>query len=369
MHVPFCVSKCRYCDFNSHEGFGRDTAGYVNALAWEIERRAPAPARTIFLGGGTPTYLDAESLRTILAALARAGALERHDLEFTVEANPESATEEKLQILRAGGANRLSLGVQSFDEAQLRRFDRAHSVADVRRAVVAARSAGFVNFNLDLIFAKEGETLESWRRELDEALALEPQHLSCYELTFEPATALARDLERGRARKAEESLRSELFHFTIEYLASSGFQQYEVSAFARPGRECRHNLVYWTSGSWIGVGAGATTALGASRATGFALPETYARAIRETGSSLDPSTIECSTPKDRFFEVLMMGLRLRTGIPAELIVRRSGEDPLRQPSGPLWALIDQGLLELRDGWLAATPRGFEVLDSVLGQLL
>ncbi|HKD99577.1 MAG TPA: radical SAM family heme chaperone HemW, partial [Planctomycetota bacterium] len=365
VHVPFCVSKCRYCDFNSHEGAGRDLDGYVDALVEEARRRAPRRPPTVFIGGGTPTFLPETALARLMSGLADAGAFDDPGVEVTVEANPESASLEKLRRLRAGGATRLSIGVQSFRERYLHLFDRVHGVDDARRAIEHAREAGFRRVNLDLIAAKPGESAGEWSEDLERALALAPEHLSCYELTFEEGTALRRDLARGRVEPVDEDARAALDHATAARLARDGFLRYEVSAFARDGEECRHNLVYWTSGEWIGIGAGAGTSIGARKHLNVRSPEAYAAAIRTRGDATDPATVESSDADTRLAEVLLMGLRLADGLPLDVIRRRSGTDLLARHAGVVRALEADGLVRCAGGRIRCTDRGRDLGDHVV----
>ncbi len=331
--------------------------------------RVPSRPPTVFVGGGTPTFLPPDLLERLFAGLRAAGAFDDPLVEVTVEANPESATEERLRLLREAGANRLSIGAQSFDAEQLKAFDRVHSAGDVAAAVHAARRAGFERINLDLIFAKPGETLDLWVRDLEAALALGTDHVSCYELSFEEGTALFRDRARGRVAEQQEDERAAFYRATIDRLAGSGHAPYEISAFARPGFECRHNLVYWTGGDWIGVGAGAATSLGARRFMNRKSPEAYAASMMGGGSALDPETQEDADPRMRLAELLMMGLRLVDGIAADSVHRRCGLDPLVTLRDEISQLVDDGLLRVEARRLVPTERGRFLGNIVAMRLL
>jgi oxygen-independent coproporphyrinogen-3 oxidase len=363
------VVKCGYCDFNSYPGEGRDPHKYAEALIAEARRRAPAAPPTVFVGGGTPTYFSAELLARIFRELRNCGVFDDPRVEVTVEANPESATLEKLQALREAGANRISIGVQSFRERYLQQFDRVHSAEQAEAAVGAARRAGFERINVDLIFAKPGETLGEWLEDLERALALDPPHLSCYELTFEEGTAITKQHNLGRVAAAEQETSAELYHSTIELLHRRGFDAYEVSAFARRGEECRHNLVYWTSGDWIGIGAGAGSSVGARKSLNIKNPEAYAAAVAERGDATNSESVEDSDPRDRLAEVLMMGLRLLEGIELDVILDRTGLDPRRTHAAEIDALSKAGLLEIGSGWIRATARGRDLLNEVTARFL
>lgn len=369
VHIPFCVSKCSYCDFNSHAGDGQRVDDYVDALAVEISTHAARRPPTLFVGGGTPTWLSTNQLRRVFEALERAGAFEDPLVEVTVEANPESATREKLELLRSLGVNRISLGVQSFDSSHLKAFDRVHSVDDVDRAINNIKSAGFARFNLDLIFAKPGQTLDHWECELDRALQYQPDHLSCYELAFEPGTALRRSLLRGRVEPIDQDDTVRFYHSTISTLESRGFHHYEISAFARPGSECRHNMVYWLAGDWIGVGAGAGSRLQNRTFLNIHNPTAYLEAIHMTGSACDPATVEAYDDAGLRDVLFMMGLRILTGFPLALFELRTGSPLPNAYFLKFEELQQKGLIAVSDGWIALTPRGRDVANHVVGELM
>lgn len=342
---------------------------YTRALVAEARVRVKEPPFTVFVGGGTPTYFPVEGLRTIFRALRELGAFEDPQVEVTVEANPESATAEKLQCLREEGANRLSLGVQSFDPAHLRAFERVHGPDAPAVALGNARRAGFRRVNVDMIFAKPGESAEAWRADLRTALSLGTEHLSCYELSFEEGTTLTRQLRSGAVSGLDDEARAAMYHDTLDTLSAAGFDAYEVSAFSKPGAECLHNLVYWTSGDWIGIGAGAGSSLGVEKFANIKNPERYAQAVLDGSGAVDPSTHERSAPRTRLAEVLMMGLRLLDGIELSVVEERTGLGLLAVHGDLVERLREQGLLVLEGPWLRATPRGRDLLDVVAASFL
>ncbi|MEJ5171447.1 MAG: radical SAM family heme chaperone HemW, partial [Fimbriimonadales bacterium] len=257
VHVPFCVVKCGYCDFNSYAMSGPIVERTVRAMIRQA-RESPwrgRPAETVFFGGGTPSLLDASSLERILEAV-----LEAHPptegVEITAEANPESATLDKLRAMRSMGFNRVSIGVQSFDPTDLRRLDRAHGPEDAERAARDARKAGFERLNLDLMFGLEDQTLEAWDRNLDRALGLEPDHLSLYNLTIEPGTRFERLRREGRLNLPDDETQTAMYLRCAERLEPAGFRQYEISNYAKPGQECRHNVWVWRGGEYAAYGPG-----------------------------------------------------------------------------------------------------------------
>jgi len=284
---------------------------FVSRLSSELLNLQPFlahRARTIFIGGGTPTLLSPHLWERFLPILAAVGL--RADTEFSVEANPETVTRELLDILVAGGVNRLSIGAQSFNPRLLKTLERWHDPANVTRAVELARSAGVHNLSLDLIFAIPGQSLDDWHRDLEAALALRPTHLSCYALTFEPNTPLAVRLSTGQVRRLDEDLEAEMFLVTRERLRTAGYKAYEISNFAKPGYECHHNLAYWRNEDWLTAGPSASGHVAGLR---WKNAPHLGRYLASQG--LAPLS-ECDVPKPatRLAERLMMGLRLSEGI-------------------------------------------------------
>lgn len=296
-------------------------------------------------------------------------AFAQEGVEVTVEANPESATLEKLQCYREHGANRISIGVQSFQSSYLKMFDRVHSVEQVYLAIENARSAGFTRINIDLIFSKPNESLELWKSDLIQALKLQVDHISCYELMFEEGTTFHRELVLGKVAPCEEEERLQQYHWTIAELSKHHYEPYEISAFAQPNSQCRHNIVYWTSGEWIGVGAGAGTSLANENFLNVKNPDVYTAAINNTDSARDLPTQEFSNPRTRLSEVLLMGLRLRAGIPLSLVSKRTGLDLLKSCSRQVEFLGENGLITIADGWIALTERGRDVASVVMRAFL
>ncbi|RMH04995.1 MAG: radical SAM family heme chaperone HemW [Planctomycetota bacterium] len=369
VHLPFCVSRCRYCDFNAWAWRGQDLGRHVDAILAEARLRAAELApQTVFLGGGTPSLLPAEELARLLDGLAEITGFRGGSIETTIEANPESLDAATAQAAREHGADRLSLGVQSFRPEVLRAYDRAHGPEEVVAAVAAARAAGFRRLNLDLIFAFPGQDPADLAADLGRAVALAPEHLSCYELSFEPGTPLTRARDAGRFPPADpEERRLELFEQTRRLCAEAGLRRYEVSNFARPGAECRHNLAYWRSLDWVGLGAGAAGWRDGERRRNLERPEEYEAAVF---AGRDPAAErERPDPRTIAFDCLMMGLRLEEeGVWLPRVERIAGVDPRRVWPEELERLQREGLVELAGERLRATARGFVLLDSVLTRL-
>ncbi|GIV02079.1 MAG: coproporphyrinogen III oxidase [Fimbriimonadales bacterium] len=358
VHIPFCPSKCGYCDFNSYAMDGDIVSRTANALVQEIQRspHTGRPAKTIFFGGGTPTFLPAEALLSILEAVREAHP-PVPECEITSEANPGTVDAEKFAAMRGAGFNRLSIGVQSFDDDELRSLDRVHTADEVYRAYRAARDAGFSNVNLDLMFALPNQTLQAWICNLESALALAPEHLSLYCLTIEPNTRFYRLFRRGLLPLPPDETQREMYERTLDLTAQHGYEPYEISNFARPGFECLHNLCYWRAEEYVGYGPGAVERVGPRRWTHIKHPVAYCEAVERgedlacESETLDPATIA--------FERLMLGLRLQEGISSDLT------PDLLDRAEPL---IQNGWLKLQDGRLRLTREGRHWCNRVVLEL-
>ncbi len=342
---------------------------HTEAILAECRLRARGlrPA-TVFLGGGTPSLLSPEILADFLRGLQEISGFRDRSTEVTMEANPESLDSATARAAFEGGVTRLSIGVQSLRNEVLRAYDRAHDRETALEAFRIARESGFQRINLDLIFAFPGQDLSAWKADLREILDLGPEHLSCYELSFEPGTALSRMRDHGRIQAESAELRLELFRTTKEMCAASGLQRYEVSNFARTGEECRHNLHYWRNENYLGIGAGAWSWMDGVRRRNCLDPNRYQERI-EAGR--DPTDItERPSPQTVLFDCFMMGLRLeREGVDCRRVERISGLDPFDSCGETLSALLDEGLLLRESSRLRASERGFLLLDSVLERLL
>ncbi len=370
VHLPWCVRKCRYCDFHSHAWRDQDLTRTVDALLCEAERRAGGMRpKTVFVGGGTPTLLPAPELRRLLDGLDAVTSFRASAVEVTCEANPESFDDVRAEALRAGGVDRISLGVQSLDDATLARWDRVHDADAARAAFRRAREHGFVRVNVDLIFGWPGHDAEAWRTELEEVLGWEPEHVSCYELMVEPDTALGRAARRGRFAPADDRHRRRLFDLTREVCAAHGFGGYEVSAFARAGEACAHNLNYWRSGEWVGLGVGATSRSELELRTNLTDPAAWTEAALATGDPV--GEVERPDPRTRLFDRFLMGLRLpEEGVDLARARDATGLDPERV-FGDAWrTLLDDGRLErAAPDRIRVGEEGLRHLDTVLLELL
>ncbi|HEY2134994.1 MAG TPA: radical SAM family heme chaperone HemW [Xanthobacteraceae bacterium] len=371
IHWPFCLSKCPYCDFNSHVRHAAiDEARYVAAFAAEIAATAQRiPGRTvstIFFGGGTPSLMAPATVAAILDATARHWTI-APDVEITLEANPTSVEATRFRGYRAAGVNRVSLGVQSLDDAVLRQLGRLHSVSEALDAVAIARGI-FERYSFDLIYARPGQTVAAWRAELERAIAQAAEHLSLYQLTIEPETPFATLHAGGKLVLPDDDLGRELYDLTLDTCAAAGLPAYEVSNHARPGAECRHNLVYWRTGEYAGIGPGAHGRLmvdGARRATATEKrPEAWLTRVEEFGHGV--TTDDVLSRDEQADEFLLMGLRLAEGVDRKRYAALAGR-PLDLER--IAALAGHGFVETTpDGHLRVTRSGFPVLDAVVADL-
>jgi putative oxygen-independent coproporphyrinogen III oxidase len=354
-HVPFCLTRCGYCDFNAYAGLDHLASPYVAALLAEAELAAPAwkdvEVVSVFLGGGTPTTLEVADLKALLARLRSVFDV-ADDAEVTIEANPDTVDGLKLAWLLEAGFGRLSMGAQSFDRSVLAALERVHQPEAVLGAFRAARSAGYDNVNLDLIYGAAGETIGSWERSLDEAVALGPEHVSAYALTIEPATPLGRAVERGDVAPPDPDLQAEMFETACRVLGEAGYGHYEISNWAKPGYECRHNLGYWERRPYVGLGAGAHGYRDGRRTWNVRPPEEYLRLV-EAGE-LPVGGFEELEPADAYLEEVFLRLRILQGIPASWV-----DDGREAP------YVESGLLRRDDGHLVPTERGMLLLNELV----
>ncbi|MHC5022671.1 MAG: radical SAM family heme chaperone HemW [Planctomycetota bacterium] len=371
LHVPFCFHKCHYCDFYSVVDRLDRQGPFVDRLVDEIRGAAPylvGPLQTVFIGGGTPTLLAPSLWPKLLGAMKDHWLLDS-DAEFTVEANPETITAELASVLAAGGVNRVSIGAQSFDPRHLQMLERHHEPANVERGVRILREAGLANLNLDLIFGIPGQTPIDWQADLDLAIGLEPEHLSCYGLTYEPNTPLTVRLRQGAVTRVDEAAEASMYETTLARLDAAGYEHYEISNFCRPGRECRHNLVYWRNQSWWPLGPGAAGHVAGVRWKNVPRLAEYLATSDPAG--LPPiRDVERLDADGRVGEALMLGLRLRGGIDESRLDALLGEGE-RGPGrrAAITRHVDAGLLAQSAGALRLTGRGLLLADTVLADLI
>ncbi len=363
LHIPFCAHKCGYCDFASVAGQDELADAYLNALDAEIRRSLDfePELQTVFVGGGTPTRLNASQLERFCRIVLDRFRLEP-GYEWTIEANPGTIDGEKARILAEHGVTRVSLGAQSFDRNSLEALERNHDPQDVFRSVDLVRKIG-LHWSLDLIFGAPGSSLSTWITDLDTVLSLNPDHLSCYGLVYEKGTDLWKRLNSGRVTPIEEDIEASMYETTIDRLAGAGLRQYEISNYARPGYECRHNLVYWRNDAYFGFGLGAARYVSGLRATNIRDLPGYLRRIERGDDVTGPS--ERLSPRERASETAtLMIRRTLTGIEREDFRHRTGYD-LDGLFGPSIRKHAASGLILDDGHsIRLTRRGIMLADCV-----
>ncbi len=368
LHVPFCPSICGYCAFTRGLSDAGLQARYVRALEQEIRRAGAeggghrARVDTVYFGGGTPSLLEPGQVGRLVATCREAFDVTA-DAEVTLEANPESIDGPKLAALREAGVNRLSLGIQSFLDAELRLLGRVHSAARARRAVAEARASGFENLSLDLILALPGQSLADCLFSVETVASLAPEHASLYLLELHADGRLASDAARLGLAQGPDDLAAEMYVAAMERLERSGFQQYEISNLARPGRESRHNLKYWTDGDWIGVGSAAHSTRGGVRWKNVPGTEEY---IERVAAGRDPAAErQVLTARRQSEDALMMGLRLAAGVDARELGARYGIDVWKAYGPRLAPFVEEGLLIRDGGRVRLTRRGMLLASEVM----
>jgi oxygen-independent coproporphyrinogen-3 oxidase len=368
LHVPFCETKCGYCDFYSVAVRDRETAPLVERVARELRQRVadnPRKIRTIFWGGGTPTILPLQQLSALLESVAASLPL-ANAAEFTIEANPATVDDDKVKLLVAGGVTRASMGAQSFFPQELATLERIHSPDDIAPSVERLRRNGVVQVNIDLIFGIPGQTLDSWSRSLRRAIELQPDHIACYGLTYEPGTPLYEMRRSGRIKPVSEQLEADMYLRAVDALAAAGYEQYETSNFAKPGFHCLHNLIYWRNGSYIGVGPSAAGYIDGRRYKNVADVDEYIRRIDADGHAEAES--EIVDTRMLATEMIMMQLRLVEGLSIQAFRRRIGVDPVARFGRALERLVELGHVTVTDGHIALTRTGRLISDAVMAEL-
>lgn len=368
IHIPFCRAKCDYCDFYSLAGREGTMDDYLKALTAHIRETAPLTrgwqVDTVYVGGGTPSIFGKKRMISLLKEVKKRFDVTR-DVEITCEANPESVDRKFLTAIRRAGVNRLSLGMQSACDRELQAVHRLHDFEQVTKAVAAARKARMKNLSLDLIYGLPGQTVESWKQSLEAAISLEPQHLSCYGLKVEPGTPLDGRVMRGESLP-DDDMQADMYLYTVERLKKAGFGQYEISNFAKPGFQSRHNLKYWLGKPYVGFGPGAHSDFGGRRYSIVRDLDRYIAGILEGGAVIDSS--ELIPRRERGGEYLMLRLRTTRGV-EEWEYRREFSmnfDPLEQK---LEEYERHGWAVKKDRRWHLTPEGFLLSNQLIGDLL
>ena len=376
VHIPFCAKHCAYCDFNTYVERAQSSLvqATIAAIQRDIERTGqelaaqgdPMVVPTVFFGGGTPTFLQGEHLAAILRTVQDNFAV-APNAEISSEANPGSSDATKFAAMRAAGFTRLSIGVQSFDDGLLIALDRFHTAGEAERALQAARDAGFTNLNLDLMFGLPKQNLPLWEATLERALALGTEHLSLYALTLEPGTRFERLEAGGKLDLPDEDVELSMYERSIALLTAAGLEHYEVSNFARPGHRSQHNQVYWRNEEYLGIGPGAVSYLDGRRWKRERLPARYNAKV-EAGADLAVES-ECLNAEGALGETMMLGLRLRDGLPLQSVRERFAVEPLTHFAPQIARLQAEGLLTLAEDTLRLTHRGLLFANDALGVFL
>ncbi|MCH2160916.1 MAG: radical SAM family heme chaperone HemW [Phycisphaerales bacterium] len=373
LHVPFCRHKCHYCDFYSLVDARDRRQAFTDRMVQELEsigRMIDGEGiRTVFIGGGTPTLLEPAQLERLLEAVRSnlLGDIDLDQVEWTIEANPETVDADCARALAGGGVNRVSVGCQSFDPGLLKVLERHHDPVSVPRAVDHLRASGIDRINLDLIFAIPGATTSHWSRDLDAALQLEPQHLSCYGLVFEPGTALTEKLRQGRIEPMDDELQNTMYDMTRDRLGAAGFEQYEISSWARPGEACLHNLLYWRNGDWIPVGPAAAGHVQGHRWRNLPRLDEWL----DSGPFAPIVDLEPPDTARAVGEALMLGFRRTAGFgPGELdeVLQADATGEARRRAA-IEAALGDGRLEQDARGIRFSRAGVLLADDLLAELL
>ena len=385
LHVPFCQTKCPYCDFNTYSGIEQQIPGYVRALEAELEGWGSLlerpPVRTIFLGGGTPSYLPAEYIRDIMAIIKRSFKLES-SAEITMECNPGDVTSKNAAFWLAAGINRISMGVQSFDDGLLTLLGRRHTALEAKQAFKTLRGAGFENQSLDLIYGLPYQTVEQWSDTLKQTIALNPDHVSLYGLQIEQGTPLAVDVEAGKYPVPDDDLAADMYEEAQRQLAVNGFQQYEISNWGKEGFESRHNLIYWMNEPYLGVGPGAHSWLVGQRFANLKSPRRYVTVVGNDYKlqGADPvatmhtpagpvDQVDITTPAVDIAETMMMGMRLNKGVSYKRFEERFGIGMDIVFPKEISRLLGLELIEVTDDAVRLTERGRLLGNEVFAEFI
>lgn len=371
IHIPFCVRKCAYCDFLSFPETERTQEQYVEKLVEEIRGQGAGfqdyCVTSIFLGGGTPSILSAELVRDLFEALYQSFDI-AVDAEITIEANPGTLTMEKLYMYRTCGINRISIGLQSADDEELKTLGRIHCYDDFLKSFQRARQAGFTNINVDLMSALPGQTVQSWKTTLRKVMMLKPEHISAYSLIIEEGTPFYERYHADQSVFPDEEMDREMYHLTKDIMSAQGFERYEISNYAKPGYECRHNIGYWTGVDYLGLGLGASSYTYGYRYHNVTDLDEYLRLdLTETGAAA--RDIQKLSQKEQIEEFMFLGLRMMKGVSGSTFFERFGLNLWSIYGDIFEGLEKQGLLEIRKPDVRLTELGIDVSNMVLSEFL
>ncbi|MBQ9091040.1 MAG: oxygen-independent coproporphyrinogen III oxidase [Anaerotignum sp.] len=370
IHIPFCRQKCLYCDFPSWAGKEGQMQGYVDALTKEIQNRGKEyPDKkvvSVFFGGGTPTTLEIPMLEQLIQAVFASWDI-AEDAEITTEANPGTLDKEMANALKKIGFNRLSMGVQAWQNRLLKELGRIHTIEVFQENYQAVRKAGFENVNTDLMFALPNQSMADWQETVKNIAALEPEHISAYSLILEEGTPFFDRYEKGELKPAEEDLDREMYQWAVEYLAEKGYEQYEISNFAKKGRQSRHNRIYWQAEEYLGMGLGSHSYMEGERFHNIYDLQEYIEANGDV--SLLKEEIEIITEEDALAEFMFLGLRLTEGVSFDRFRERFGKEMKNIYGSQIEALVKEGLLEEDAVGVRLTRRGVDVSNIVFEKFL
>jgi oxygen-independent coproporphyrinogen III oxidase len=365
IHIPFCRSKCFYCDFPSFSGIEYLMEDYIKALNLELSEYKDYIINTVFIGGGTPTYLSLNAVSLLAEGIGKLNI--KKDAEFTIEANPKTADREKLESFKKMGVNRISIGLQSTDDKTLRKLNRPHSYSDFIDSFNLIRKVGYNNVNIDIMFALPDEKIQDHREKLKQVVSLNPEHISCYSLIIEEGTYFYQLDKENKLNLPNEEEYKEMYEETIKYLEKNGYMQYEISNFAKKGYKCRHNLVYWNLTDYIGAGLGAHSYINGRR-------QENTRDINEYINSMIKSKIPVisyhdNTEKDDIEEFMFLGLRKKEGIEIKIFLEKFGKDIYKIYGSTLKKWKDLGYIKEDKGYIFLTLKGIEISNYIMSDFI
>ena len=369
IHIPFCAQKCLYCDFPSFARKDHLRKAYIEALNKEIiilrEKYNNLEINTIFIGGGTPSVLEADELECLLKEVAKLNMAK--DIEYSMECNPGNLTEEKLEVMKNYGVNRISIGLQAKQDNLLKGLGRIHNYKTFKENFLLAKKVGFNNINVDLMFGLPNQRLNEWEETLREIISLEPAHISAYSLIIEEGTAFYNLYENDKLKLPTEEEERKMYHLAKKILEENGFNQYEISNYAKEGKECRHNLAYWNMNNWIGVGSAAASYINGKRIKNISSVEEYINSINEKGEAVEE--IINNSKNDNMEEFMFMGLRKINGIDENEFKKRFSMNINDVYGEILNKYIDEGLLIRDSGRIFLSEKGIEISNIIMADFL
>ncbi|EOU1136954.1 oxygen-independent coproporphyrinogen III oxidase [Clostridium perfringens] len=369
IHIPFCAQKCLYCDFPSFARKDHLRKAYIEALNKEIislrEKYNNLEINTIFIGGGTPSVLEADELECLLKEVAKLNMAK--DIEYSMECNPGNLTEEKLEVMKNYGVNRISMGLQAKQDNLLKGLGRIHNYKTFKENFLLAKKVGFNNINVDLMFGLPNQRLNEWEETLREIISLEPAHISAYSLIIEEGTAFYNLYENDKLKLPTEEEERKMYHLAKKILEENGFNQYEISNYAKEGKECRHNLAYWNMDNWIGVGSAAASYINGKRIKNISSVEEYINSINEKGEAVEE--IINNSKNDNMEEFMFMGLRKINGIDENEFKKRFSMNINDVYGEILNKYIDEGLLIRESGRIFLSEKGIEISNIIMADFL